>query len=84
MTTYRVQKESDGEAVGTADSPDGVLDVVEKAGPGYYDVEELNADSLPAGSIAPNRGKAVHIQDVSVTFETHHGHRYTKRLLLPA
>ena len=28
MTTYRVQDESDGKAVGTADSPDGVLEVV--------------------------------------------------------
>ena len=52
ITTYRVQNESDGKAVGTADSPDGVLEVVEKAGPGCYDIEELNADSLPSGSIA--------------------------------
>ena len=84
MTTYRVQNESDGKAVGTADSPDGVLEVVEKAGPGCYDIEELNADSLPSGSIAQFWGKATHVQDVSVTIETQHGDRYTKKLLPPA
>ena len=57
MTTYRVQNESDGKAVGMADSPDGVLEVVEKAGPGCYDIEELDANSLPSGPIA-NLGKS--------------------------
>jgi len=80
MTTYRVQNESDGKA----DSPDGVLEVVEKAGPGYYDIEELNANSRPSCSIAQHWGKAIHIQDDGVTFETHHGDRYTKKFLLPA
>jgi hypothetical protein len=84
MRTYRVRNESDGKAVGTADSPEGVLEVVEKAGPGCYDVEEFRADSLPSGSIARPWGKATHIQDVSVTLETEHGHRYTKKLLPPA
>jgi hypothetical protein len=84
MTAYRVQNESDGKAVGTADSPDGVLEVVEKAGPGYYDIEELNVDSRPSGSIAQHWGKAIHIQDDGVTLETCHGDRYTKKFLLPA
>ena len=84
MITYRVQNESDGKDVGTADSPDGVLEVVEKAGPGCYDVEELNADSRPSGSIAQRWGKATHTQDVGVTFETHHGDIYTKKFLPPA
>ena len=84
MTTYRVQDESDGKAVGTADSPDGVLEVVEKAGPGWYDVDELEADSLPSGSITQHWGKATHIQDVSLTLETQHGERYTRKLLPPA
>jgi hypothetical protein len=84
MITYRVRNESDAKAVGTADSPDGVLEVVEKAGPGYYDVDGLEADSLPSDSIARHWGKATHIQDVSVTLETQHGDRYTKKLLPPA
>jgi len=84
MTTYRVQNESDGKAVATADSPNGALEVVEKAGPGYYDVEELNADSRPTGSIAQYWGKAIHVLDVSVTIEAQHGDRYTKKLLPPA
>ena len=45
MTTYRVQNESDGKAVGTADSPDGVLVVVEKAGPGCYDIDHMDANT---------------------------------------
>jgi len=61
-----------------------VLEVVEQAGPGCYDIEQLNADSPPSGSIAQFWGKATHVQDVSVTIETQHGDRYTKKLLPPA
>ena len=45
MTTYRVQNESDGKA----DSPDGVLEVVEKAGPGYHDIEEAQRGFTSVG-----------------------------------
>ena len=40
MVLYLVDRESDSTAVGETDSPDGVLDLVEGAGPGKYRVTE--------------------------------------------
>ena len=40
MVVYCVDRESDGSPVGEADSPSGILDLVERAGPGSYRVQE--------------------------------------------
>ena len=40
MIVYCVDRESDGSPVGEADSPSAVLDLVERAGPGSYLVQE--------------------------------------------
>jgi len=84
MTRYRVLYETDRKAVGTADSPEGLLEVVEKAGPGSYDIEEVNVESRPSGSVAQPWAKATNIQDVGVTIELHTGHSYSKKFLPPA
>jgi hypothetical protein len=41
MIVYCVDREQDGKPVGETDSPSGVLDLVESAGPGTYRVREF-------------------------------------------
>ena len=40
MIVYCIDRESDGEPVGEAESPSGVLDLIERAGPGSYRVHK--------------------------------------------
>ena len=75
MVVYCVDRESDGSPVGEADSPAGILDLVERAGPGSYRVQEYlvpyGVPSLPRawprGLPRTWRGSASSTREVAVS-----------------
>ena len=74
MIVYFVDRESDGAPVGEADSPSGVLDLVERAGPGSYRVQEyLVPYGVPKLVLRVGSGVASNVAGIRVTYEESSG-----------
>ena len=55
MSVFRIV-DRDGEILADADSLDGVTEIVRRAPPGRYHVDEISADPLPSGHTCPALG----------------------------
>src|SRR4051812_10984596 len=70
MIVYCVDREPDGEPVGESDSPSGVLDLVEKAGPGVYRVHEyLVPYGIPKLVSCVSSGVASNVAGIHLTYD---------------
>ena len=62
MSLFRID-DRDGEMLADADSLDGVTEVVRKAAPGRYHVDEISAVPLPSGHTSRRWGSAIRHED---------------------
>lgn len=70
MIVYCIDRESDGEPVGEAESPSGVLDLIERAGPGSYRVHKyLVPYGVPKLVSCVASGVATNVAGIRLTYD---------------
>ena len=69
MSVFRIV-DRDGEIVADADGLAGVNEIVRRAPPGRYHVDEISVDPLPSGHTARRWGFAIRPEDGRVILDT--------------